>query len=63
MLTCGLCNIGTIFFVENLLIRSFIFSEMNTYGLAKFNKIRFPFKIFIPIPVQEMSLLKAIQTN
>jgi len=38
-----LSNIGTIFFVayKNLLVRSFIFSEINTFGLAKSSKIGF----------------------
>jgi len=46
---------------KNLLIRSFIFSEINTFGLPKFSKISFAFNVFVPIPVQEMVYLKAIQ--
>ena len=36
-----LSNIGTIFFVayKSLLVRSFIFSEINTFGLPKSSKI------------------------
>ena len=47
------------FLYNNLLIRSFIFSEINTFGLPKFSKISFAFNIFIP--VEEMVYLKAIQ--
>jgi len=46
-----------------VLIRSFIFSEINTFGLPKFSKIGFAFNIFVPIPEQEMVCLKAIQKN
>jgi len=49
------------FLYNNLLIRSFIFSEINTFGLPKFSKISSAFNIFIPIPVEEMVYLKAIQ--
>jgi len=34
-----------------LFVRSFIYSEMNTFGLPKFSKISFAFNIFVPIPV------------
>ena len=34
---------------------------MITLGLPKFSKISFVFNIFVPIPVQEMVYLKAIQ--
>jgi len=44
-----------------LFIRSFIYSKISTFGLHKFRKISFAFNIFIPIPVQEMVYLKAIQ--
>jgi len=40
-----LCNIGTIFFYENLFVRSFIYSEINTLRLSKFSKISFAFNI------------------
>jgi len=44
-----------------LFIRTFIYSEINTFRLSKFSKISFAFIIFVPIPVQEMVYLKAIQ--
>jgi len=44
-------------------MRSFIFSERNTFGLPKLSRISFAFNIFVPIPVQEMFYLKAIQKN
>jgi len=56
-----LYNIGTVFLYKNVFIRSLIFSEINTFGLPKFSKINFAFKIFVPIPVQEMVDLKVIQ--
>jgi len=56
-----LCNVGTIFFHKSLFIRSFIYSEINTFRLPKFSKISFAFNIFVPIPVQETVYLKAIQ--
>jgi len=43
-----------------LLIRNFIFSEINTLGLPKCSKISFALNIFIAIPVQEMVYLKAV---
>jgi len=49
------------FLYKKLLIKSFIFSETNTFGLPKFSKISFTFNIFVPVPVQEMVYLKAIQ--
>jgi len=42
---------------KSLLIRSFIFSEINKFRLSKFSKISFAFNIFVPIPVQEMFFL------
>jgi len=39
-----------------MFIRSFIYSEINILGLPKFSKISFAFKIFVPIPVQEIYL-------
>jgi len=51
--------LGPYFLYKNLYIRSFIYSEINTFRLSKFSKISFAFNIFIPIPVQE----KAIQEN
>jgi len=42
-------------------VKSFIYSEINTFGLPKFRKINFAFNSFVPIPVQEMVYLKAIQ--
>jgi len=44
-------------------MRSFIYSEINTFVLPKFSKISFAFNIFFPIPVQEMVYLKAMQKN
>jgi len=46
-----------------LLIRSFSYSEINTFRLSKFSKISFAFIIFVPIPMQEMVYLKAIQKS
>jgi len=46
-----------------LFVRSFIYSEINTFRLPKFSEISFEFNIFVPIPVQEMLYLKAIQRN
>ena len=46
-----------------MLIRSFRYSEINTFRLSKFSKISFAFIIFFPIPVQEMVYLKAIQKS
>jgi len=36
---------------------------VNAFLLPKFSKISFAFNIFVPIPVQEMIYLKAIQKN
>jgi len=46
-----------------LAIRSLIYSEINIFRLPKFSKIRFAFNIFVPIPVQKMVYLNAIQKN
>jgi len=46
-----------------LLIRSFSYSEINTFRLSKFSKISFAFNIFVPIPMQEMVYLKAVQKS
>jgi len=46
-----------------LFIGSFIYSEINAFGLPKFSKISFAFNIFVPIPVQEMVYLMATQKN
>jgi len=46
-----------------LFIRSFIYSKINTFSLSKFSKLSFAFNIFVPIPVQEMVYLKAIQKS
>jgi len=43
-------------------IRTFIYSEINTFGLPKLSKISFAFNIFVHIP-QEMVCLKVIQTK
>jgi len=48
---------------KNLFIRRFIYSEINTFSLSKFSKISFAFNIFVPISVQEMVYLKAIQKS
>jgi len=53
--------LGPHFVYKNLFIRSFIYSEINTFGLPKFNKISFAFNVSVPIPVQDMVYLKAIQ--
>jgi len=50
-----------LFKLKNLFIRRFSYSEINTFRLCKFSKISFAFNIFVPIPVQEMFFLKAIQ--
>jgi len=57
-----LYNSWTICLYKNLFIRSFIYSEINTFGLPKCSKISFAFDIFVSIPVQEMVYLKAMQT-
>jgi len=44
-------TLGPYFLYENLLITSFIFSEINTFALPKFSKIGFAFNIFVSIPV------------
>ena len=44
-----------------MFIRTFIYSEINTFGLLKLSKISFAFNIFVLIPVQEMVHLKVIQ--
>ena len=56
-----LYNIGSIFSYKILFIRSFIYSEINTFGLSKCSKIIYAFNIFVPIPVLEMVYLKTIQ--
>jgi len=55
--------LGPYVLYKNLLIKSFIFTEMNTSGLPKFSKISVAFNIFILIPAQEMVYSKAIQKN
>jgi len=50
------------FWNKNLLMRSFIFSEINTFGLPKLSKISFAFN-FVPIPAHETVYLKAIPKN
>jgi len=47
-------TLGPHLLYENLLIRSFIFSEINIFGLPKLSKTSFAFNIFVPILVQEM---------
>jgi len=44
-------------------IRTFIYCEINTFGLPKLRKLSFAFNIFVLIPVQEMVYLKVIQKN
>jgi len=44
-----------------LFIRSFIYSEINTFKLSKFSKISFAFNIFVPILVQEMAYSMVVQ--
>jgi len=57
-----LYNIGAIFFsYKNVFIRTFIYSEINTFGLPKLSNISFEFNIFVLIPVQAMVYLKVIQ--
>jgi len=53
-------TLGPYFLYKNLLIRSFVFSEINTFGLPKISKTSLAFNIFVPIPVQERVYLKAI---
>ena len=36
---------------------------MNMFRLSKFSKISFAFNIFVPIPMQEMVYLKAMQKS
>jgi len=57
----NLYNIGSIFLYKILFIRSFIYSEINTFGLPKCSKISFAFNIVVHIPVQEMVYLKTTQ--
>jgi len=38
-----------------------MYSEINTFGLPKFSKISLAFNLIVPILVQEMVYLKAIQ--
>ena len=47
---------GPYLLYKNLLIRNFIFSEINTFGPPKFSKIGLAFNIFVLILVQEMVL-------
>jgi len=56
-----LYNIGSVFLYKSLFIRSFVYSEINTFRLPKCSKISFALNIFVPIPVQEMVCLKTIQ--
>jgi len=42
-------------------IRTFIYSEINTFGLPKLSNISFAFNIFVLMPVQEMVYLKVMQ--
>jgi len=69
-----MCNVNTLykhlriyialepyFLHKNLFITSFIYSEINTFGLPEFRKISFEFNVFVLYPVQEMVYLKAIQ--
>ena len=46
---------------ENVFIRTFIYCEINTFGLPKLSKLSYAFDIFVLIPVQEMVCLKVIQ--
>ena len=41
-------------FYVKLVIRSFVFSEINAFRLSKFSQISFAFNIFVPIPAQKM---------
>jgi len=50
-------TLGLYFVYKNLLIRSFIFTKINTFGLPKFSTISFEFNIFDPIPVQKMAYI------
>jgi len=49
-----LYNIGSTFLYKIFFISSFIYSEINTFGLSKCSKIIFAFNIFVLIPVLEM---------
>jgi len=55
--------LGSYFLYKKLPIRSFIFSEINTFGRPKFRKENVAFNIFVPIPFQEMvySTKKSLQ--
>jgi len=44
-------------------IRTFTYSEINTFGLPKLSKISFAFNIFVLIPEQEMVDLKVIKES
>jgi len=56
-------TLGPYFSYKNLFIRSFIYHQINTFGLSLFSKIRYVFNIFVAIPVQEVVCLKVIQKN
>jgi len=44
-------------------IRTFIYCEINTFGLPKLSKLSYAFNIFVLIPVQKVVCLKVIQKN
>ena len=56
-------TLGPYFVNKNLFIRSFNYSEINTFGLPKFSKISCAVNILLLIPVHEMAIQKAIQKN
>jgi len=45
---------------RNLLIRNYIFGEINTFGLPKLRKVSFAFNIFSPLSVQEIVYFKRL---
>jgi len=53
-------TLGPYYLYKNLLIRSFVFSEINIFGVPKIIKISLAFNIFVPISVHKRVYLKAI---
>jgi len=45
-------TLGPYFLYKNLLIRSFVFREINTFGVPKISKISIVFNTFVPIHVK-----------
>ena len=51
-LRAAYATMGPYFLYKNFLIRTFIFNQINTFGLPELSKMSFAFNIFIHIPVQ-----------